>query len=171
MAPVEMLASFSRGDVTAISVWEPFTTRARKLFNGKLLVSGTRSAIPGKEGERRIYGDHSVLFGTETFIREQPATIKAVLTALARANDFIESSKSEAANILAKEFGFDTADMTDIVRVNHYTLAINDQLVSDLDRLADFLFSLKSIQTKPEAREWIDAAPLRAVRPQLVTLK
>lgn len=171
MAPVEMLASFSRGDVDAIAVWEPFTTRARKLFNGKVLVSGTRSAIPGKEGERRIYGDHSVLFGTETFIREHPETIKAVLTALARANDFIDSRKSEAANILAKEFGFDPADIADIMASNHYTLAIDDQLVADLDHLSDFLFGLKSIQSKPEAREWIDAAQLRAVRPQLVTLK
>jgi ABC-type nitrate/sulfonate/bicarbonate transport system substrate-binding protein len=164
MAPTEMISSFSRGDVDAIAVWEPFATRARKFFKGKVLVSGTRSEIPRKEGDRRIYGDHSVLFATETFIREQPATIKSVLTAL-------ESNKSEASNILAKEFGFDAADMTDIMLENHYTLAINDQLVSDFDHLTDFLYGLKSIQSKPDARTWIDATYLRAVRPQLVTLK
>jgi aliphatic sulfonates family ABC transporter substrate-binding protein len=171
MAPTEMISSFSRGDVDAIAVWEPFATRARKLFKGKVLVSGTRSEIPGKEGDRRIYGDHSVLFATETFIREQPATIKSVLTALASANDLIESNKSEASNILAQEFGFDAADMTDIMLENHYTLAINDQLVGDFDHLTDFLYGLKSIQSKPDARTWIDATYLRAVRPQLVTLK
>jgi ABC-type nitrate/sulfonate/bicarbonate transport system substrate-binding protein len=171
MAPTEMIASFSRGDVDAIAVWEPFTTRARKLFNGKMLVSGTRSEIPDKQGDRRIYGDHSVLFATEEFIQKEPKTIKAVLTALAAACDLIESNRSEASGILAKEFGFDQADMNDIMTENNYTLALNDELVGDIDRLTDFLYGLKSIQSKPEARTWIDAAYLREVRPQLVTLK
>jgi len=170
MAPAEMLASFSRGDVEAISVWEPNATRARK-FGGKMLVSGTKSAIPGKTGERRIVGDHSVLFATETFIRDQPNQVKAVLTALARADDFIRANKSEATAILVKEFGFDTADMTDIMAANRYTLELDDQLVSDLDALAAFLYSRKNIQSKPEARTWIDPAPLRGVKPELVKLK
>ena len=171
MAPAEMLASFARGTVAAISVWEPNTTRARKMSGGKLLVSGTRSAIPGKGGERRIYGDHAVLFATETFVRDQPATVKAVLTALAQANDFIDNNRSEANGLLAKEFGLDPADMADVMAVNRYTLAINDEMVADLDRLADFLFDLKRIQSKPTARDWIDPAPLRLVRAQLVNIK
>ena len=171
MGPTEMLASFSRGDVDAISVWEPFTTRARKLFHGKTLVTGIHSYIPGKEGERRIYGDHSVLFSTETFIRESPATIKAVLSSLARSDDYIESNRSEAANILGKEFGIDPADMTDIMMENRYTLAIDNQLADDIDRLTDFLYGQKNIESKPQARTWIEPAYLREVRSQLVTLK
>ena len=171
MAPAEMLASFSRGTVDAIAVWEPHATRARKSANGKMLVSGTRSAIPGREGERRIYGDHSVLFATEAFIKEQPATVRAVLTALARAGDFIESNKTEATAILAKEFGLEPADMADVMASNRYTLAINDELVRDLDQLSAFMFGLKRIQSQPSARDWIDAEPLRAVRATLVTIK
>jgi len=170
MAPAEMLASFSRGDVEAISVWEPNATRARK-FGGKMLVSGTKSAIPGKTGDRRIVGDHSVLFATETFIRDQPNQVKAVLTALARADDFIRANKTEATAILSKEFGFDTADMTDIMAANRYTLELDEQLVNDLDALAGFLIARKNIQSKPEARTWIDPAPLRSVKPELVKLK
>ena len=171
MAPAEMLASFSRGTVDAISVWEPNTTRARRIANGKLLVSGTKSMIPGREGERRIYGDHSVLFATEAFIREQPATIKAILSALIKANEFIGSNKGEANALLAKEFGLEPADMADVMASNNYTLAINDEMVRDLDQVADFLYGLKRIQSQPKAREWIDPELLRAVRPQLVNIK
>ena len=171
MAPTEMLASFSRGDVDAIAVWEPFTTRARKLFKGKTFVTGTHSYIPGKEGERRMYGDHSILFSTEAFIRENSATIKAVLTALARSDEYIESNRSEASNILAKEFGMDPGDMTDIMMENRYTLSLDDQLADDVDRLTDFLYSQKNIDSKPEARAWVDPTHLREVRPQLVTLR
>lgn len=171
MAPAEMLASFSRGTVDAISVWEPNTTRARRIANGKLLVSGTKSMIPGKEGERRIYGDHSVLFATDAFIKEQPNTVKAVIAALLKANEFISSNKSEATQILAKEFGLEPAEMADVMASNNYTLAINDEMVRDLDQVADFLFGLKRIQSQPKAREWIEPDLLRAVRPQLVQIK
>ncbi len=171
MAPAEMLASFARGTVDAISVWEPHTTRARRASNGKILVTGTKSMLPGKEGERRIYGDHSVLFATETFIKDQPAVVKSILTALAKANDFIDASKSEANAILAKEFGLEPADMADVMASNRYTLAINDEMVRDLDQVAAFLYGLKRIQSQPKAREWIDPEPLRGVRPQLVGIK
>jgi NitT/TauT family transport system substrate-binding protein len=171
MAPAEMLTSFSRGDVEAIALWEPHTTRARKMFSGKLLVSGTKSEIPGKEGAKRIYADHSVLVATESFIRDQPATVKSVLSALAAADDFIRSNRDEATQILAKEFGFDKADMADIMASNRYTLVLDDDMVRDLDGLADFLAARKSIQSKPEGRSMIDPAPLKSVRPEWVKLK
>jgi ABC-type nitrate/sulfonate/bicarbonate transport system substrate-binding protein len=171
MAPVEMLTSFSRGTVDAIAVWEPHATRARKIAKGKTLVSGTKSMIAGKEGDRRIYGDHSTLFATEAFIKSEPNTLKAVLLALIRAGDFIETNKAEATAIFVKEFGLDPADMTDVMAANRYTLAINDELVRDLDQVAGFLYGLKRIQSQPKAREWIDAEPLRAAQPKLVTIK
>lgn len=171
MAPAEMIASFARGTVDAISVWEPNTTRARKASNGKVLVSGTKSNIPGKEGVRRIYGDHAVLFATETFLKEQPAAVRSVLKALARADQFIISNKQEATTILAKEFGLEPADMADVMESNRYTLELNDELVRDLDAVASFLFGLKRIQSQPKARDWIDPAPLREVQSSLVQLK
>ena len=171
MAPAEMLASFARGSVDAISVWEPNTTRARKASGGKVLVTGTRSNIPGKEGARRIYGDHAVLFTTETFLKEQPQAVRTVLRALVKADQFIRSNKQETTAILSKEFGLEPADMADVMESNKYTLELDDELVRDLDGVASFLFGLKRIQSEPKAREWIDAAPLREVQPSLVRLK
>ena len=39
-----------------------------------------------------------------------------------------------------------------------------DEMVRDLDQVADFLFGLKRIQSQPKAREWIEPDLLRAVR-------
>jgi NitT/TauT family transport system substrate-binding protein len=171
MAPAEMLASFARGSVDAISVWEPNTTRARKTSAGKVLVTGTKSNIPGKEGARRIYGDHAVLFTTDTFLKEQPQAVRAVLRALVKADQFILSNKQEATAILSKEFGLEPADMADVMESNRYTLELNDELVRDLDGVSSFLFGLKRIQSEPKAIEWIDPVPLREVQPSLVRLK
>jgi ABC-type nitrate/sulfonate/bicarbonate transport system substrate-binding protein len=171
MAPAEMLSSFSRGDVEGLALWEPHTTRARKLFDGKILVTGTKSAIPGNESGKRIYADHSMLFATESFIRDKPEVVKSVLKALARAGDFIGSNRDEATQILGKEFAFDKSDMTDIMASNRYTLELDDQLVKDVNGLADFLHQKKSIQSMPDVRAFIDPEPLRSVRPDLVKLK
>lgn len=171
MAPAEMLSSFSRGDVEGFALWEPHTTRARKLFDGKMLVSGTKSDIPGSEGAKRIYADHSMLFATESFIKDKPDVVKSVLKALARAGDFIRTNRDEATQILGKEFGFDKADMTDIMASNRYTLELDDQLVNDVNGLGQFLSGKKSIQSKPDARAFIDPDPLRDIRPDLIKLK
>lgn len=171
MGPTEMLAAFARGDVDAVNLWEPHCTRARKAGNGHILVSGTRSYIPGQEGAKRIYGDHAVLFATEDTIAKNQKTTRAVLRALAKANDFIATSADEANTILAKEFGLDPADMKGIMGVNNYTLVLDDTLVADMNKLADFLESQAKLKGKQNVKDWIDASALKDVRADLVKLK
>lgn len=171
MGPTEMLSSFIRGDIQAASLWEPHSTRARKGGNGRILVSGTNSYIMGKEGPNRIYGDHSTLYATEDFIRKNPKTIRAVLEALARAVEYIEKDSEGANAILAKEFGTSTDDMRDIMKVNRYQMVIDQVMVDDLNRIAEFLFSLSKLKNKLSVVEWIDPAPLRDVRPDWIKIK
>ena len=171
MGPTEMLQGFVRGSVDAVALWEPHSTRARKTGKGKVLVSATHSFIGGKPAARRIYGDHSVLFTSENFIRDQAPAVRAVLTALAKTMEFMDKNRTETIAILAKELNLETADMADIMNVNRYTLALDDEMMRDLDGLAEFLHGLGRIKSMPKAREWVDPAPLRAVRADLVKLK
>lgn len=171
MGPTEMLQGFVRGAVDAVALWEPHSTRARKTGGGKVLVSATHSFLGAKPEAKRIYGDHSVLFASETYIREQGAAMRAVLTALARTTEFMEKNRKETVAILAKELNLDPADMADIMDVNRYTLSIDDEMVADLNALADFLYGLQRIKTRPNARDWIELEPLRAVRADLVRIK
>ena len=171
MGPTEMLSSFVRGDIPAVCLWEPHSTRARKGGNGRIFVSGTTSYIEGREGPNRIYGDHSTLFATEDFIRKNPKTVRAILEALARSVEYIERDPEGANSILAKEFGLPPEDMRDIVKVNAFQMVIDQVLVDDLNRIADFLLGLGKIKSKLSAREWIDPAPLRDVRPNWVQIR
>ena len=45
------------------------------------------------------------------------------------------------------------------------------KLATGLNKLADFLYGLKRIQSPVKAADWIDPAPLKAVRPELAKLK
>ena len=171
MGPTEMLQGFVQGSVDAVVLWEPHTTRARKTGNGKILVSATHSFLEGKPVEKRIYGDHSTLFASESYIRENGSTVRAVLSALVRATDFMEKNRKETIAILSKEFGLPEADISEIVAFNRFTAQLDDQMASDLNQLAEFLYKLGRIKVAPKAHEWIDPAPLREVRADLVKLK
>jgi ABC-type nitrate/sulfonate/bicarbonate transport system substrate-binding protein len=171
MAPAEMVQAFVRGNVDAITIWEPNGTLARKAGNGKVLISATRSYIAGKEGPNRIHGEQAVLYTSQAFLKEQPATVRAVLVALLKANEFIEANRTEATAILAKEFGLEPADMASVLSANRYTLSLDDEMAADLNKLSDFLVTLKRLPAPVKAADWIDPAPLRALRADQVKLK
>jgi ABC-type taurine transport system substrate-binding protein len=61
MAPTEMIASFSRGDVDAIAVWEPFTTQAVQRQD-----ACKRNAI----GNSRQTGRPANLWGSQRAVRD-----------------------------------------------------------------------------------------------------
>jgi len=171
MSPTEMIQAFVRGQVDAISLWEPHTTRARKTGNGKILVSGTQSFLPGKEGARKIYGDNSLLFATEAYIKENPKVVQAVVTALVRAAEYMEKNRDATIAYLAKEFKLEPADMADVYSANRYTPMLDDGLLADLNALSDAMLAAKRIPAAVKATDWVDPAPLRAVRADLVKLK
>lgn len=169
--PTEMIQAFVQKDVNAIAVWEPHATRAREAGQGKTLISGTRSFIPGKEGPKRIFGGQAVLFASEDFVAKQPDTVKRVLSALFKANAFISNNRSEAIEILAKAFQLTPKQMSEIADRNAYTLALDSQMVTDIEKFSGFLVSVGKIPKPLDVPASIDAAPLRASFPDLVRLK
>src|SRR3984893_71725 len=171
LGPTEMLQAFVRNQVDAVALWEPHSTRAREAGKGKTLVSGTTSFIPGKEGPRRVYGDHAVLFTSQDFARKDGDTVKKVVTALDRANAYLKSNRKEAVEILAKAFQLTPEQMDHIVDVNDYTLLIDEQIVSDMNKLSSFLAALDKIPAEVDVRSWMSTAALKSVAPTMVKLK
>ncbi|HVO90311.1 MAG TPA: ABC transporter substrate-binding protein [Casimicrobiaceae bacterium] len=171
MGPAEMITAFIRGDVDSVVLWEPHTSKARKLGDGKTLISGTYSYLDGKATPRRVYGDHAVLFASQDTLKQQPAVTRALIGALQKANDFIEQHRADAVAILAKEYTLEPAEMDAIIDVNRYTLRLDDQMVRDFDSLAEFLYSIKRIPNPVHTRDAIDASALKAVKADLVTLQ
>lgn len=170
LGPTEMLQAFVRKQVDAVALWEPHSTRAREAGKGKTLISGTRSFIPGKEGEKRVYGDHAVLFAHADFVKSQPETVKQAIKALGKANVFIRENRQEAVAILAKVFQLTPEQMAQIVDVNEYTLLLDQRMVEDMGKLAAFLLSLGKIEKPVEVGSWVNPQPLREVAPDMVKL-
>jgi ABC-type nitrate/sulfonate/bicarbonate transport system substrate-binding protein len=169
--PTEMIQALVQKNVSAVAVWEPHATRARELSHGKTLVSGTKSFIGGKTESKRIFGGHAVLFTSEDFMSKNGDTVKKVLTALGKANDFIKEHHAEAIGILAKAFQLTSKQMTEIAEKNQYTLTLDEQMITDLKASSDFLVSAGKLSKPVDVAASVDPAALRALSPRLVKLK
>jgi ABC-type nitrate/sulfonate/bicarbonate transport system substrate-binding protein len=84
---------------------------------------------------------------------------------------YLKSNRKEAVEILAKAFQLTPEQMDHIVDVNDYTLLIDDQIVSDMNKLSSFLAALDKIPAEVDVRSWMSTAALKSVAPNMVTLK
>lgn len=169
MDPTDMTTAFIRGDVDAIVLWEPAATNARKLGKGKTLISAINDYRDSTPQAKRIYGDHSLLFANEKTIESQPEVAAAMIQALKKASDFIQSNRDEAVAIMAKTYVLEPQEMNAILDMNNYLLNIDDHLMSDLEVLTDFLVTSKRVPEGTDSRQMIDASVLKKVDAALVT--
>ena len=169
MAPTDMTTAFVRGDVDAIVLWEPAATNARKLGDGKTLISATTDFRGGTPAAKRVYGDHAMLFAHENTVAQQPEATAKVLEALMKASAFIQDNRQEAVEIMAKVYALEPREVDAILGMNEYSLEIGDQLIEDLEVLSKFLVDSKRIKEGADPRQMIDTGPLKKTEPGLVT--
>ena len=163
--------AFVRGDVDAIFVWEPNATRALRA-GGKLLATGSRSLVPGNEGTHRMAPGHGVFSISTDFAGSNPQTVRAVLRALATANEFIQSKDNIPT--VAKWINKHTNMATDLVEVTlrstRYSMALEPRLVEDMNTTMQFMVDKKQISRRMTPKELYVVEPLRDVDPKLVTV-
>lgn len=171
MAPTDMTTAFVRGDVDAIVLWEPAASSARDLGKGKVLISGTYDFRGKNRVSNRIYGDHAMLFTNEETLKNREKEAAAVIRAIQKASKFIETNRDEAINILADQYKISPKKIGEILEMNNYSLEINDELVSDLNTLSEFLLTSKRISVHNDPMEMIDTSLLRKLNPSLVNCR
>lgn len=170
MGGTEMLQGFTLGVVDGVVLWEPHSTRARKNAKGKILISGTHDHTGNRTVAQRIIGEHALLFTSESFVQQNPAAVRGVLAALAKADEFMRNNEPEATRILATTFEFSVEDMREVLGANRYTLRLDAQLVADLESVGKTLVAGGRIKEAPKARDWISGSLLGSVRPGWVAL-
>jgi ABC-type nitrate/sulfonate/bicarbonate transport system substrate-binding protein len=163
--------AFVRGDVDAVFVWEPNATRALRA-GGKLLATGSRSLVPGQEGPHRMAPGHGVFSISTDFARDNPQTVRAVLRALATANEYLQSK--ENLPTVARWINKHTNMATDLVEVTlrstRYSMALEPRLVENMTTTMQFMVDKKQISRRMTPKELYVVEPLRDVDSKLVTL-
>jgi ABC-type nitrate/sulfonate/bicarbonate transport system substrate-binding protein len=169
IAPSDAVVALQKGDIDALACWEPFITKAIQ-GGGKFLFSGTKSELPDKKGDVNWMSVHTTMQVSDDYIKKNPNTIKAVLTGLKKATDYINKNRDEAIKILAPELHLSVDELTQIMSRNVYSMEVSDTYVNGSNGAAvgEYLKAVGNIKTIPKADSYHDLSLLKSVDPSLI---
>ncbi|HJG06816.1 MAG TPA: ABC transporter substrate-binding protein [Megamonas hypermegale] len=170
LGPSDAIAALEKGDIDAMACWEPWISNAQN-NGGKLLFSGLKSYLGDKQGDVNWMNFYTTMQVSDTFLKEHPEEVKAMLRALKKATDFINENPDEAAEIIAKEINLDTAQVKKIMSQNQYQMVYDDKFVNSCGEIADFMKETNNISNKPDFGKYADSSILKSVDETLVTAK
>jgi ABC-type nitrate/sulfonate/bicarbonate transport system substrate-binding protein len=171
LAPPDSVTALAKGDIDAMAGWAPWVFNAVKQAGGKVYFTGNKSFIPGKEGQVDWIHVHAGVIASGKMLKENPNTLKAVLRALAKATDTVNTQREAAVKIVAKEMKMDEGLARDIMALNIYSMEQTDKHVKGMGEFIDFLHSLDRIKQKFPAENVFVTKLLEEVDPKLVKWK
>lgn len=169
LAPSDAVVALQKGDIDAMACWEPFVTKAIQA-GGKFLFSGTKSELPDKQGPVNWMSVHTTMQVTDSYLEKNPNTVKAVLAALRKATDCINTNRDEAIKILAPELHLSEAELKEIMNRNVYSMDVDDTYVngSNGPAVGEYLKSVDNIKTIPDPASYHGLSLLKAVDASLI---
>src|SRR5215475_7278228 len=171
LSPPDAVTALAKGDIDAMAAWAPWVFNAVKQGGGKVYFTGNRSFIPGKEGQVDWLHVHAGVVASGKMVKESPNTLKAVLRALRKATDSINTDREGAVKIVAREMKTDEGLTRDIMALNIYSMEMNEQVPKGMGEFVDFLYSLERIKQKFPADSVIYTKLLEEAEPSLVKWK
>lgn len=135
LMPIDAAAAFTKGDIDAFPVWEPYISQqevvsgARKLFTARDLMPGLSSVA-----------------ANATSLDAKRAAIADFLGRLQRARAWVEAHRDSYAELWAKRANLDLAVARHWIDQAHMTLGpVDEQAARDYQNTADFLTSTGSL--------------------------
>lgn len=162
LKPEEMVDALATGDVDAVTTWHPYLSRSQR-------VLGDGAITFYAEG---MYTETFNLVAMQDFVNKHPATIKRVLRALARAEEFMKGHPAESRNIIARQTGIDRALLTELWPVFDFTLTLDQSLLVTLESEARWVRTKTGSDRTliPNYLDIIYLDGLQAVKPEAVTI-
>ena len=173
LQPPDQIPALLRGDIDAMAIWNPYALAGVKA-GGRLYFSGNKSYIDGQEKTVNYMYLDGGLIVSGAFLTKNPETVKAVMRALIKATDYINSHPvEEIAGILTGPLDIPADDLAKILKMNIYSNAIDDPTVANATKLlayggrTDIAWTNK-VHTPGDI---YDLHLLKEVAPNLVTAK
>jgi ABC-type nitrate/sulfonate/bicarbonate transport system substrate-binding protein len=171
LAPPDSVPALAKGDIDAMAGWAPWVFNAVKQAGGEVYFTGNKSFIPGKEGQVDWIHVHAGVIASGKMLKDNPNTLKAVLRALVKATDTVNTQREAVVKIVAREMKMDEALARDIMALNIYSMEQTDKHVKGMGEFVDFLHSLDRIKQKFPPESVFVTRLLEEVDPKLVKWK
>jgi NitT/TauT family transport system substrate-binding protein len=104
----------------------------------------------------------------DSWIKDKPNTVKAVMRAFDRATKFLASDRPKSVEIIQKGIKIDPAAISAIMNVNQYSSAVTQDIASSISDLSDWALSIKRIPIAVKPTDILDTTLLASMNPSLV---
>jgi len=168
LSPPDSITALAKGDIDAMAGWAPWVFNAVKSAGGKVYFTGNRSYIPGKEGRVDWLLVHAGVVASGRMVKDNPNTLKAVLRALEKATNTINTNREASVKIVAREMKMDEGLARDIMALNIYSMEMTDKIYRGMGEFIGFLHSLNRIPQKIAPDSVFYTKLLKEVDPKLV---
>jgi ABC-type nitrate/sulfonate/bicarbonate transport system substrate-binding protein len=164
LRPEDMAPSIIRGDVDACFTWEPHIQNAKKQL-------GDGAVIFANDG---VYTETYNIVTTQNFTKSKPKELNLLLQGLARAIDYMHENPDDSIGIVSRHIGMDANLLKAIWPDYTFRLSLEQ---SFLDLLKEEAQWSKANGIAPPAAEipnyrlFVLPEPLRAVKPEAVSIK
>jgi sulfonate transport system substrate-binding protein len=162
MKPEEIPSALRAGRIDAACIWNPLLTLARNELGDKEIVFYGES----------LFTETFCLTAGQDFVMQHPETIRKVLRALIKAENFIREQPAEARRIAAEFAKMDRAILDEIWGDFNFRVALDQSLLVDLEDLTRWAIDsgLTKRRDVPNYLDFIYIDGLKAVKPEAVRI-
>jgi ABC-type nitrate/sulfonate/bicarbonate transport system substrate-binding protein len=171
LSPADQVTALAKGDIDALASWAPWVINAVRQAKGKVYFTGNQSHIPGNEGSVDWLLVHAGVVTSGEYLQKYPNTLKAVLRALKRATTTINEEREKAVPIVSKEMKLPEDTARDIMRLNMYSMEMNEKIYRGMGEFVEFLHKLNRIPQKIDPGSVFYTPLLEELDPSLVKWK
>lgn len=163
LPPPEMVSSLIRGDIDAYFAWEPHIFFAKKelgdnsiIFEPKELYNGTANIIMKRD-----------------FVKNNPETVKKLIKALLKSEEFVRNNRKRAAEIAEIHTGMNKETLSNIYNDYNFKVEITQELIGLLDKESQWAVnsSLSKSKQKINFRDFMYIDALKEIDSKRVKVK
>lgn len=164
LLPAAMIPALIKGDVDAISIWQPFIYNAQQQLGDKA----------GEFSDKEAYTSYALLASKSANVSKYTTEYQAILKALIKAEDFVKSQPKEAISLLAKAIPLDEKTLTVIWDKYKLQVGLTKGILSLLKEEGTWISkSQRAFKGKavPDYAKTIDTSVLKAVAPDRISIE
>ena len=162
LTPDKMGAALAAGQVDAVAAWHPMLIRIQKDLKDNGITFYAETSLT----------DMYCLTAGQDFIKQHPETIRKVLRALIKAEEFANKNPAESQRLVAEFLKMDKALLSEVWDIYHLRVTLDQALLVDLEEQTRWAIKNRSTQRRdmPNYLDFIDVDNLRAVKPEAVRI-
>lgn len=161
LKPQAMVDALSAGQVDAVLVWPPFSSKIHGQFGDRIVE------FDGQPGQDYYY----LLMSRQDWLAQHPEVAERVMLALKWAEEWMATHPEETKTYMAAKFGMPVADMADDLNSTRFSIGLPQALLAALEAEQSWLLE-QGAQGTPVTNhlDLVAFEPLTAVAPTAVTM-